>query len=177
LLEHISKLEFVHDVEKFKPPSVVKPTESEFAQLVKDIKLLETHWGQTDSRMMTTYLKALIELEYLDHPDLLEEYLKKYIACGEATNDNFYRAEGFMDYSRITRNAEGWLAYLYLTRPIYHPDLSETRRTQEAYDLAKKCLKTPDYYGEEFRVDLLRTFCKAANKLGKTTEARLGSKN
>lgn len=174
LVDHINKLDLIHGITQFDPPPGAPSTNPQLKELLKQMKELEAHWGTKDARLMPAYLKVLKVLEYRKQQDKLEEYLKKYIECGRATNDPAYRYEGFVDYAGVARNAEGYLAHLYLTRTLYNTDLSGTYRTQEAYDLTKQALKEEYSYSEEFRVDLMRTYCQAAAKLGKTKEAIMG---
>lgn len=174
LVDHINKLDLIHGIAQFDPPPGAPSTNPQLNELLQQMKELEAHWGTKDARLMPAYLKVLKVLEYLKQQDKLEEYLKKYIDCGRATNDPAYRYEGFVDYAGVVRNAEGYLSHLYLTRALYNTDLSGTYRTQEAYDLAKHALKNEYSYSEEFRVALMRTYCQAALKLGKTKEAMVG---
>lgn len=171
LVDHINKLDLIHGIAQFDPPPGAPSTNPQLNELLQQMKELEAHWGTKDARLMPAYLKVLKVLEYRKQQDKLEEYLKKYIDCGRATNDPAYRYEGFVDYAGVVRNAEGYLSHLYLTRALYNTDLSGTYRTQEAYDLTKQALKDEYSYSEEFRVALMRTYCQAAVKLGKTKEA------
>lgn len=174
LIDHINKLDLIHGITQFDPQPGPASSNVQLDELLQQMKELEAHWGTKDARLMPAYLKVLKVLEYLKQQDTLEEYLKKYIDCGRATNDPAYRYEGFVDNARIVRNAEGYLSHLYLTRALYNTDLSGKYRTQEAYDLAKQALEEEYSYSEEFRVALMRTYCQAALKLGKTKEAMVG---